>query len=511
MGYFFIFLFIGLSYFFGDIVLSGWDAIPSSPVDGHATNYFLEHFYLYLKGTPEVHSSLLTLPFFYPMKNTIALADTFISIAPIYVFFRFFTNYAVSYSLTVMTFSVLNFTAMYFILKRLKYSNLLSSFGAFLFTFSYINKVTQMHIQLITHFFYLGSILAMLYVSKHNSKKKNMALFLTASVLYVMQFYTSFYLAFYVYFLIILACILTLFSKRLTKRLKIFILRYKIEIISSICLTGLLILPILILYLQNGLNRDYFVVFNNLPELYQIFTGNTDFVLRFTPNMKNVYNSVELLLMLTYGLFFFGILGLLKFKKYGKLLVAIIIATILIVTKNNIISNFSLWKIVYNLLPGAVGIRETIRIILVLNGLLVVGVINFLSKTTMKKWLIILLSIFLVYEQYISDNYHRRSYKIEMKVQNALENLNIPKSCKYLDIKYIQKDNQTPDIVYQEEIDRIRVMWFAGTHNSYFISGYSGLTESDDNFENPYRKKIQNDPQYCVIIKNLKYSDLDYE
>lgn len=504
MGYFYLFLFVGIFLFFNPIFSSGWDTIPSSLLDGKLTNYIYEHIYLYFAGTNPLHNSLWSMPFFYPLKNTLAMSDSLLSTAPIYMFFRTFFDYAISYTMTVISFSVLNYVVFYFILRKLKFSKLLSSLGAFLYAFSYNHKITHLHVQLLIQFFFLATVLSMLYVSKHNSKKLNFFLFIFASASYCMGLYSSFYMGFLFLVFVLVALLITLCNRIYRRKLKIFIIRYWKEFIAAILCAAVFLIPMAKMYLSTGISRSYGEVFINLPVLSEYFTGHSYLVKTFFPSMLEEIN-IEKSLIFTYVLFAFGLFGLLKFKKYGFLLFLSVVICMLLPLKIVSLGYFSLWKVVYHVVPGAIGIREPIRMVLLINPFLVLGFIKFLSTSKWKKNVLIFLSIIVLAEQYCTVYYLHRSYSEEMETRNILGEILLPKNCRYLDVD-IDID-VAPGNFYgyvQADIARIDLMWFASEHGLYFISGYSGLSEEDGHV-NRAREELKKLPEYCVIKKNIKF------
>lgn len=501
MGYFYLFLFTGIFYFFGDIFLSNWDKIPGSIIDGNLINYILEHINLYVTGANPLHSTLWNMPIFYPAQNVLAFSDSMLSIAPLYVLLRFVFDPYISFSMTVILICVLNYTLFYFILRRLGFSKLLSSFGSFLYAFSYVNKITIMHVQLIIHFFYLGAALSLLYVSKHNTKRKNYILFLLASSLYALGFYSSFYTGFWVTFVLLMAGIVCVINNKYRRSLKIFVLRYDREILISVILAFLILMPLAKMYISTGISRPYEMVLFNLPVISTYFTGHSYFIRNFLPFMLEDFN-IEYSLMFTYALFIFGLAGLLRVKKYGTLLFVTFLISILVTPKFIYLNEFSFWKLFYNVLPGAIGIRETIRIILILNPLLVFGFVNFIATSKWNKTILILISVIVLFEQYVYDSYNRRSFIEEKNLQAEIEETYLPKNCKYLDVDF-DVENETPFTGIEEDIARIRLMWFASEHGFYFVSGYSGISESED-YQNPERENLKKLPEYCVITKKIR-------
>ncbi|MBQ9688215.1 hypothetical protein IJV79_01115 [bacterium] len=502
--YYYFFLFLGMTYFFGSIFASGWEIIPGNMLDGRLANYIMEHIYLVLEGTSKTHTTFLNMPIFYPMPNILAYSDTLFSIAPIYILSRLFFNTTVSFSLTVMLTSVLNYTLFYFILRKLNYSKLLSSLGGFLYAFSYNNKITHLHIQLVIQFFSLGAVLALLHVSKFNSKKKNLILFMSTATLYAMQFYSSFYIGFFVFVLILIGLFCSMFNRAMRKRIKIFCCRYKTEIIISGAWALLLVAPLAWIYLGTNLTRDYNIILFNAPTLSYLFKGDNLIINKFIPIMLENF-SIELMLMFTYLLFIFGLIGLARIKKYGKLLVAMVLVACVLIIKfkyGQSVEYYNLWAFVYKFIPGGIAIREPIRFILILNPILVLGFINFLKTSKLKTPWLVILALLVVFEQYTPEEYNRRYYSMEHETQEQLEQTMFPVGCKYLDVEFETDDPYDVYIAVKEDIARMDLMWFTTNHDIFFVSGYTGIAETDG-FKNPHREKLKSDPRYCLLRRKF--------
>ena len=135
-GFFSLFLIIGLLIFFYPMFSSNFDLMPSNGLEVKYINYVLEHSWLFLKGA-ELHKSLWDMPFNYPIKNTLALNDTLISIMPLYWLNRaFFKNPFTALQSLLIILCILNYSSFYYLLKEIKFSKLASSIGAFIFAFS---------------------------------------------------------------------------------------------------------------------------------------------------------------------------------------------------------------------------------------------------------------------------------------------------------------------------------------------------------------------------------------
>ena len=500
MGYFYLFLLTGLFYVFGNIIGSGWDLIPGNTLDSRLANYLLEHIYQYFVGNSQIHSSLWSPPFYYPLHNTLAFSDTFLSLAPIYGFFRVVFDEYFSYTMTVISIFILNYTCFYFILRKFKNSKLLSSFGSFLFAFSYCYKFSVVHVQMLTIFYTLAAILLLLNVSKRNKKGLNIALIVGAFVLYALQFYTSYYLGFFVFFVSAIALFFSLWFDDTRRRVVIFALRNKIGIILGILSSVIILLPLAYKYISLGFKREYGNdILVNIPTFKDLFTSDSVFVNFLLPKLTE---NMSFEFMLTIGLvsLIVGVLGLIRFRTYGKVAILTLLLSLVFVLKFKFSIDFSLWKYVYSYFPGANAIRETIRIVFVLYPLLIFGVVNFLKTANISKVWIALIVILLVFEQYYPTTYNSRSFKLENSEMQSLMSAKLPEGCKYFDVAFMNEvdDGFGP---LRRDIERVVLMWYGHYSDLYFVSGYSGQSE-ELGFFNPKRQELSQRDDYCILVKD---------
>lgn len=463
--YFIIFLFIGLVMFFHQFVSSGFDVMPGSLLDARLINYILEHIYSWVIGV-ENHRELFSMPFYYPMKNTLFLSDTFLSVAPIYIFYRLFFDPYHSYGFLVMTFVILNYVSFYFLLKKIfKIDIFYIALGAFLFTFSLINYFALLHPQMLTQFFTVFAFLCLLYVDEKNSARKNYLLFIASAFLFGCQFYSSFYLGFFYYFgaiLFSIVCIpVFIFSQNFREKVINFLKKYYKQILVAFCVFLILVIPLGYFYLQIKISRS-------IAEMYQpinVFNSGSILWSHLITNLSELYGPWEKNNFGYFTLFFMG-LGLFKFDK--KFFVLLILGYM--VLWNNCPINIPRFS--YEYIPGASAIRFWQRMIFFLLPFMSLGIIYLLSR--LKNKVLIFLIILLVFlEQIPALNYYGWKRSVEIQKMKILDK-KISKDCKVISV------TGASDPAFHS----IDSMWFAHYRKIYSRVGFSGFLESQ--FEIPF-------------------------
>ena len=171
--------------------------IPGDLGDARFNNYILEHFYRWLSG---LDKSYWSAPFFYPYSNNIAFSDNLLGSAPFYVLLRFIeldreSAFQGWYFLGLF----LNFSAVVFVLLRLKLKSVAVGTGAFFFTFGLPLLAQETHAQLLYRFcvplacFWLWRI----------AREPRLSIWIALILGVVWQFYLSIYLGIFLIMLLI--------------------------------------------------------------------------------------------------------------------------------------------------------------------------------------------------------------------------------------------------------------------------------------------------------------------
>ena len=426
------------------------DKMPGDLGDMRFINYVLEHGYLWINQV-DIHKSFWDMPFFYPHKNTLAYSDMLIGGMMIYTPIRFFVQSPqTALQIWFVIVSILNFLSCYiFMTKVFKFKPFEASAGAFLFAFGLPRHAQFDHAQLFLQFFMIFSITAFLSVKPDNSKLKNNFLFLTGSVMFVLQLYTSFYLGWFMIFgtVLFLFLLLGLYNQELKNRVFEFLKLYKKEFFLSAIFSFILLLPLINHYLSVGSKFGW--TFTALVKPFSMFVSDSflDKFLITNPDIVHHETKIGLGLLTT----IFVILGLMKFRY--KLHIFLFIGLVLY-----FFSNIYMNVLLYHYFPGAVAIRAAGRCIFLLLPLYAIGLANFLKDKP--KIIAAVFTLLFVMEQIP----FRTGFRWEKSQhENNLKKYIIPSGCSV--IYYSGKRH------YENDLD---ILWFASNNDVYTANGYSG-------------------------------------
>lgn len=125
---------------------AGFTSVPGDLGDPRFNSVILEHLFQWVRGDA---ASLWTPSFFYPATGTLAFSDNHFGSGPIYVLLRWFgLSRELAFDGWFAIGFVLNFAAMYFVMRRLAFSALPASVAAFIYTFGLPALAQEAHAQL---------------------------------------------------------------------------------------------------------------------------------------------------------------------------------------------------------------------------------------------------------------------------------------------------------------------------------------------------------------------------
>jgi hypothetical protein len=142
---------VGLLSRFHLVIFSGFRFTPGDLGDGRLNHYFLEHSFR-LVSQRDYIGGLFSPRFFYPTPNALALSDHLFGTAPIYWLMRLISSPTVAFTGWMMILSILNFSAMVWVLRRWSVHPLLAGCGGFLMAFSATRTIRLTHAQLLPQF-----------------------------------------------------------------------------------------------------------------------------------------------------------------------------------------------------------------------------------------------------------------------------------------------------------------------------------------------------------------------
>ena len=167
---------------------AGFTSVPGDLGDPRFNSMILEHLFQWVRGDA---ASLWTPSFFYPATGTLAFSDNHFGSGSIYVLLRLFgLSRELAFDAWFTIGFILNFAAMYFVMRRLAFSALPASVAAFIYAFGLPALAQEAHAQLGYRF---AIPMAYLYFLQFMQERR-MALLARVAAWGALQFFCSIYL-----------------------------------------------------------------------------------------------------------------------------------------------------------------------------------------------------------------------------------------------------------------------------------------------------------------------------
>ena len=515
-SYFLFFLTLGLLIFTYPMLITNFDIMPGNGYDVKSFGYILEHIRLWVYQIYP-HQSLWDAPFYYPIKNSLAFSDTLFGIAPFYIILRFFLSPLSSIQGILVVMCVLNYATFYYLLnKQLKFSPLASALGSFIFAFGLSRYYRTVHLNYLSQFYSILSIIFLLKVNINNTKLKNYGYFLLFTIFLVLQCYSCYALTFYLCLAGLFAIIIGLTFKDIRLAILNFFKRFYSQIISSIIIGLSLLYPLAHHYLIVNAPRTLDSVFTYLQTplaWYRSLSILDSLVFNFSKTLPYIDKATSEEFSCSIGIIttLIALFGIYKFKK-AKWLTYIVLFFIFLCSCK--VFNFILWEYLYHIIPGAQGIRAIIRfsyITLIILSIAIAYYIDYLrtKNSNILYKLLLVFSIFIItieqipYKKDINsawETYQWSKSEFIKEISNVI--VNIPDEAKVINIKtdVINYQDISP---YYEDIKKslaqstndTLAIWCALLKRKYSFNGFSGLhiTYPEDQFDNMYTITITRD------------------
>jgi len=365
---------IFLFFLFG-FVLQSIDWFRSTPGefgDTRLNSYFLEHGWLWLKGSL---TNIWSPPFFYPFKNLLGFSDNFFGSFIFYSFFRALEfPRAVAFDLWYVVGNILNFLSAYWVLKKFNFSRITSAFAAFVFSGALPNLIADNSAQMIYRF---TVPLAWLYFYRGMTEGR-LLFFGLCALCIAEQFLCSIYLGVFLAYLLLCTMLAIIFTGSshinfLCKRSNRLIDFFSFLMIAlSIAIIGFLLYKYYLISHQYDLKRSIEDVAAMLPKLSSYFLSDRSFIsASWSQNLGWFNQRQEHQLFIGAGVMFLFVFGgwqcyfsslPLSCLRLGRIA---LISCALVILLTIQIEGYSLYKLAL-FLPGVDAIRAVGRIILVI-------------------------------------------------------------------------------------------------------------------------------------------------
>ena len=395
------------------ILLSGFRRMQTQPLDTRFINYILEHGWRWLLRAPG-HERFWDPAFYYPAPNTAAYSEVMLGVAPFYWIWRAI-GLAPDTSLQcwMLTLSTLNFWAAYAFLRRaLRVDGVPAAVGAFVFAFGGARLSQLHHQQLLAQFYMIGALYACVRLfevradlAPRRARHGWIALFAVSGVA---QLYASFYQGWFLGFALIIAMLAALVSPELRARLLVVLRRDSVALLVACVLGALAVLPLgvhdLAAAREVGM-RTFDGVAWMLPRPHSwLYMGWDSWLYDRLASLDGVRNlPAEHEQRLGLGLVTSIVVIASLWRERHRPLVRLLgVVAVAIVGLTTIIGgHYTLWRAVFELVPGARAIRAVARIGLLLLLPAAVGVALFLqrARTTARPWAIAAAALVIMLEQ----------------------------------------------------------------------------------------------------------------
>jgi hypothetical protein len=403
----------GLYNVFSPMLLSNFAVIQPSNGDTIFNAIILEHvFQAFFNG--DYAGSFYHPLFFYPMRYILTFSDNLLGAAPIYWFLRIFIDAMTAFQWWELITVALSYFAFVYFLRWLKINPYISGVVAFIFTYGAFKVVDTAHPQIFPQFFTFIFLIYMLrFLRAPTLRDFNlMMLFLYLNAL--AGYYLGWFLIFSLFFFLPLY-ILT--DRTLIAGLGQFLTHNKRLMVKYSILWVLAFILFWWPYIYTSLNVRYSI--NNLN--YTV-TNLIDVSKLYLPPPGGLYQKfLRIKIPENSKMFIWGYGGSLFQGLFGLLIVyvgyslflskklvaftekslakALYLTGLIILVMAFKVGKYSLWYLVWGIIPGSDGIRTVTRIWIIAFVYLFTAVALYLNRVTWPKhpvWLSFALVIFVV-------------------------------------------------------------------------------------------------------------------
>jgi hypothetical protein len=451
------------------------DLVHGDLGDSRFVNLLLEHAWKFVSGSTFLKNNYWTAPWnFFPAPNTLLMSEVMGGASWNYSLFRWIGYDPIaSYQLWFITSSLINFFAAYTLARVAGFRFSGSIASAWLFAFGLVRGAFIGHPQLVPHYFAVFSIIfGVIAWRSQGLRWKPLFYGLLSGASLGLQFWASFYLVWFTILCVIQAMMLALIVwkaavlKELQRNIKaVLACGFGFSLVSAKLAMGYLSMQSLV-----G-ERQWSDVAGLLPKFRALFLPSPEawlyrwlFELNF--NVSGWYSEMFMFPGFLPLVFVLISLWSVRRKSFGIIQFSAVLWLMMMLSTQH-----DLWKLIYNVVPGAGAVRAVGRIALaglIPLGLCVAGVVDkvgeksgiLASKNAVIKLLLVIL-IFL--DNGVTPNFgfsrDENKSRIEL-VKSSLDG----KSCAAFHFA-------APDTPWKVEID---AMWTSMELSIPTFNGYSG-------------------------------------
>lgn len=356
-------------------IVSGFGEVLGHLGDSRLVNFTLEHSYRWLMGLP-LAEDLWSPPIFFPQEGAAFFTDLLLGVAPLYWPWRWLgAEPHTAYQLWMLVSWSLNFLAFYLMLRRgLRVKLFGASAGAYLFAFGNTRFANLVHQQIVPQFFLVLVLWAAIeIVFKADKRDRPMRAWLWVSIGFTglfLQLITAVYPT--VFFLLgTAATVLIVLTFRSGRTVVAETLRHNaIPLVVCGALITAVALPFVSRYVETAEivgSRMYSI--NKLPHaLSWLLMGSRNVLYGWLHSFDSLrwarlsphHNGIGVVTLIA------CVAGLWHGRRNRIVQLVVVAVAVLFVVTLRMPGDWSLWKIVRDLMPGATALRAIGRVGLVL-------------------------------------------------------------------------------------------------------------------------------------------------
>jgi hypothetical protein len=489
---------VGLLFVFYPALLTGFDRLPGELSDYRLNQYFLEHTWK-MVSDPDYTGTIYGPSMFTPYPNTLAFSDNLFGAAPIYWLLRVFLRPDIASMGWLMVLSFLNFMSMVFVLRKESVRPALAGLGGFLFAFPLYRIAQYAHAQLFPQF---CTPICLWLAWRFALKPSRLGWLLILVTLY-WQILCGIYLGWFLLLvLLVLAIVISLVLPESRRRIAGFLYDHWRFISLSLGTWAFLLYKFLQPYLEvkrvmGGNTYDVVAKLLSRPiswlmvpardSLWSPILGSLHHLLGIhdprTLVLRLHYNFLGSVLMILTGMIIYSLLRnkVLVFGSQKKLISAFAITGLFVAFCTiDFGQGVSLWRLIYQFIPGASAIRAPIRIFLTLLPCLIISGIVFLNEClksfrlpqSTTKYLISCIIVLAIFEQRIIPyTYDAASVRAkDAELSQVIE--------QYCQVAYVSPVKQRNEVISAVDViyAQLDAMWAGINSNIPVINGYSGYS-----------------------------------
>lgn len=478
----------GLFMHYGSIVGDALQSVPGDLGDARFNAIVLEHNYRFFTG--QWPATFWDLPWmFYPFKGGLALSDVLTGNMPTYAPFRWLgLDPLPSFAGWFLLSSILNFICAFMLLRVLGARWWAGSVGAFLVTFAFARGGFLNHAQLVPQYpTFLSISFFVLYCRAENERTKTLFL-MSAFACFAWQFWMGFYLWWFYLFALGLIGLSLIFLPSLLRWILNDMRTRPVAWLLAGITAGILLTPLALHYLdaqkQMG-TRGFGEIASYLPVsgAFLFPPAETVFYDAFHQKFAAQGLSHEVRMFLGFGFLLALALGcVLAFKEKNShqgvwlsrrlVLITGLVFALVVWLSFKRSDGYSLWKYVYQYIPGASALRAVGRIVLLLLVLGVFPIVYLIDRLPTRYGKIgalaaFLLGCLLMVEQsaFFSKRFSIAEHDARL---NKIEQYAATQLNAHCEALYVNSDDSSAAFA------QIDAMWFGFTRRLNTVNGYSG-------------------------------------